>query len=336
MKQIWWHIRDSYDSEPSQSIRQVMDFITNDNEFRIIPPLSTVSNDNKMRINGNFYGLKVFARNSQLKELGYIWHDDCILCNIDLNRFPRPSSSLCIANPIFNDSRYRHVKIEVEYTIPIPTIADHYGDPELVHIINRIFSPKKKVSLKIKGQIQPEFTITLPKGWILSRKSDSIMCSLTYRKSDGSVEKIPNDDNEINGCPLEYRCVPENVDGRWKYSLLFYFPKDYFDEKSRDSSFELNYISAIAWDAFLLSIILPIIFTIVSSIILVCAVSKCFIPINFAPSVYLALAGMLLSFIFVYVSYYQNGYHLTRPSYFIGSFAITVAAIALGVLRCSM
>ena len=83
IKQIWWHIRDSYDSKPSQSIRQVMDFITNDNELKITPP-SSKDGDNKKQINANLYGLKIFARNSHPKELGYIWHNNSILCNIDL------------------------------------------------------------------------------------------------------------------------------------------------------------------------------------------------------------------------------------------------------------
>ena len=221
--------------------------------------------------------------------------------------------------------------MEVEYTIPEPEIKDHYGEPELVCIINRIFSPKKKILLEINGPIQPEFTIILPKGWALSQQPNLITCSLTYRKPDGSVQKWTDDE-----CSLNHHCVRENVDGYWKYSLLFNFPKDYFDEKSSNSHFELSYISAIAWDAYLLSIILPTIFTVVSLIILACAVSKCFIPINFAPTVYLTLAGMLLSFVFVYVSYYQNGYHLARPLYFISSLAITVVAVALGVLQCSM
>lgn len=72
MKQIWWHITDSYDTEPTQSMRQVMDFITNENEFPIILPfLQSATSGNEGRKNGNFYGLRVFARNSQLRELGY-------------------------------------------------------------------------------------------------------------------------------------------------------------------------------------------------------------------------------------------------------------------------
>lgn len=344
MKQIWWHITDSYDTEPTQSMRQVMDFITNENEFPIILPfLQSATSGNEGRKNGNFYGLRVFARNSQLRELGYIWHENCALCNIDLDAFPKPSSSFLIKETDPEAALYRHVKMEVEYTIPKPAIVNYYGDPELVKMINFCFSPKKKVFMQIKGQqIQPELTITLPKGWILSRRPRSrtcrfaIKCYVAYTNPEGSTHKLSNEDDAKVG-EYQIRChsASENVNGHWRYSLLFEFPDDYYKEDSKEFSFELNYISAISWDAFLLSTVLPFMFIIASSLISTFAILKWVFPISLDLSVFLTLAGMLLSFVFVYVSYYQNGYHLTRPHGFIISVMATVATVIIGLLQCN-
>ena len=228
--------------------------------------------------------------------------------------------------------------------VPVrPAIANYYGDTELEQIINLCISPKKKVFMQIKGQqIQPELTITLPKGWILSRRSGSrtcrfaIKCYVAYTDLEGSTHRLSNeDDAEVDEYQIRCHSASENVNGHWRYSLLFEFPDDYYKESSKEFSFELNYVSAISWDVLLLSAVLPFMFILASLLILIFALFKWFSPISLDLSVYLTLAGMLLSFVFVYVSYYQNGYHLTRPHVFIISVLTTVATVIAGLLQCN-
>lgn len=173
--QTWYHIEEFHQIKNSRKVRQVIDLITNDHEFKF---------DELNRT--KFVGIKVSARNDHNNEipfLDYTVKEDpeknfSIILNFDpLSRFPPVPEKFIIDDDNLKEKSLVQIKLEIEYILTeveenIP--EDETSFEKFISIIEKIgvfFLNIQKTSMSfiMEGQIQPEFYITVPKGWMIGK-----------------------------------------------------------------------------------------------------------------------------------------------------------------------
>lgn len=145
-----------------RKIRQVFDLITDEKKFYFS------SLDNK-----KFLGLKVISRNGPYKEIPFLEEISEKSYNIvfnlgDIEHYNKPIGPIIKDFELNNNSNLRHLKLEVEYIL-IDFAKTELSKTTIKDKIVNLIIPTKYKSFVIEGNIQPEFYITLPKGWIICK-----------------------------------------------------------------------------------------------------------------------------------------------------------------------
>ena len=309
IKQTWWHITDvSYFNYPSKRLRQVMDIYTNQN---ILP----------LRIASDFLGLRVYARNSFYNELAFTWNQggSQIFISLDLNSFPNVPNEL---NP---DSipNYKHTKIEIEYIISDKNLIPSERDGGLSKMIDRHLSPKFLSILRKEGELQPEIYITPPKGWEINSDGHSITTVFLWVEN-GVAQKLEDP---------EYMLFINSENGEKSYNYLF-DSNGYNGPNASGHNFEMNYLSSISNTSLLLSIVFPIGFLTISFVlgIFVFLSSRGIFQLNLGYTEYFGYLAIVVTYIYVYLSYVKEGYLFPKPIFAQTGVGYTILIIAIGII----
>jgi hypothetical protein len=344
IKQTWWHTEDIYSPNIGKKIRQVMDIYSDKDDFEFLLD--------------NFYFLeiRIMGRNSTRREIGFIEKNDVIVLNLDINSFP--SVQECDDDEIF---LLHHAKIEIEYIIIKNVHIEDYirsnlrSEAEIkcrnwysrfldfisrqyYKFIDKIIIPKKLSSLYIKGKIQPEVYITVPKGWKIS--GNSFFKKLLHPTVDHEGEKFsldcsfdPTDSNPQT--IRVYSPFVNKIEGKRKYSYLAVtddLKPFYNDPAGRIPCFNIYYQTEISIEIAAMAFI-PYFFLILSSVLLVKAFVPYFSGIN--SSFILPYLVILMSYSIFYGTLVKEDYDIPHKYWFtvilIYSLIVIVILLIIGM-----
>ncbi|MGV8087666.1 MAG: hypothetical protein ACP5NU_01230 [Methanomicrobiales archaeon] len=336
--QTWWHYVDIYYPNPAKEVKQVVDIYTDQKEIPI--DLSDI----------HCLGIKILARNSSNKEIAFVWdfNSQKVILNLELHHFP---------NAPIPYQYYKHVKIEISFLIvPFETYQEILSDnvsvqnnnnadseSEIVPNINYNYQqgpeiedffrdrrtfidtyiwPKKIAHLYNDEPIQPEFDISLPKGWEIIENGWYYFYKVKWRNNKGE-EKSEFEKDETPSVRW--------IDGQTRYNYLLKFNWDYYNPKSTEHEFEFHYVSQLTWPMVILSSIIPFGFFLFSFLILLFVDLQLFLPLVFSDAALLSLLVLLMSYLFAYLSFVKDGYIIPfqNRTAFIIIFALFIVVFTL-------
>jgi hypothetical protein len=298
----------------------------------------TAQSDIEIPLPREFQGLRVIARNSTLREVGYIWDPvkKVIILNIDLNAFP---VSIQNANYCTLPAA-KHVKIELEYEYPRADI-DRYYRPWFGWIIDKFFSPKMESYKVFKDEIQPEFTITMPRGWKIRDNGKDLVAYFQWKH---------NGKKKNHQILLKKPPMAKLENGKLVYSYLLN-PGLFNAPRTSDHIFSCRYRTELTWQVIMMSVIIPLTFTL-GSLTLVLNQFRQSFPSTFTElfriifignfhlesTAYFAILTLYGAFFFTYLNYVREGYYLPKQhAYLILSMVITLTATMCGIIfNCSI
>jgi hypothetical protein len=175
IEQTSWHFEEFYHPYPVRKIRSVIDILTDESEM----PLD---------LKAGFVGLKIVASNAYNTEIASLNYSvDAgasfdIIANLgQLDVFPAVPDSF---KKQFKDESIcdglKHVRLQIEYTSPAELVND-------INLLSNWFAPKRVGICEFSGEMQPEFSVTLPKGWVIS--GDSVFAAILDRPT---IQKLRN------------------------------------------------------------------------------------------------------------------------------------------------
>ncbi|MGL6298926.1 MAG: hypothetical protein ACRC1M_07160 [Methanobacteriaceae archaeon] len=145
VKQTWFHIYDCIGNPPSKKVRQILDIYTTKDYFCF-----------KKRKTG-FSNFNVFCHNIPLT---FIDFGDYIRISLGpMEKYSQVPGSKCGNIPKNDLSKYKHVKIDIEFSIINPYFE-----------INSLKSGYDSL-FKFNSKVYPEFHLNIPKGMQLDRNS---------------------------------------------------------------------------------------------------------------------------------------------------------------------
>lgn len=310
--QSWWHYVDIYCPHPAKEVKQVTDIYTDQREVPI--DLSDI----------HCLGIKILARNSSEREIAFIWDQQSqkVILNLELQYFPKAPHPY---------QHYRHVKIEISFLIvPFenafqgntnlqgPEIEDFFRTRWDKFIIDHWFWPKKIAHLYNNEPIQPEFDITLPKGWEIIEDGWYYFYKVKWRNLNGE-EKIEYEKEEIPSIRWN--------EGQVRYNYLLKFNWDYYNPQSTDHEFEFHYVSQLTWPLVILSSIIPLGFTLFSLFILFLVDLRLGIPLVFSDAALLSILVLLMSYLFTYLTFIKDGYNIPYQKWAATAFIFTLMVV---------
>jgi hypothetical protein len=287
IKQTWWHIEDIYDPNCGKKIRQVMDIYSDDPKMPIT-------------ISDSFLGLRIKSRNTPRQEIGFIWtrRGRKVNLNLNLRSYPRVFSS---HNPT-NIPNFKHIKLEIEYTLTNPAIENFVRTSLLQRFIDKYISPKKSSYQEINEEIQPELYINLPKGWVISEDGKDIKPIFIWTDSTGVTR--------VKRPKVEIPFITYN-DGK-KYYSYYFDTGGYNSKNSKNHLFICEYRSEQSWSIFSFSVLIPILFSLISLSMIICGILDFtnYMSIVQNVSIYLIFVATYATYIFTYLAYLKEGYNM--------------------------
>jgi hypothetical protein len=328
--QTWYHFEDIYFPRYGRKVRHVVDLITDDERY------SYRDLNNKF-----FLGLKIFSRNNQNREIPFLEGNNngeyTINLNFDpLTQYPDPDPDIIRNYPFLNGvSNLKHIKIEIEYILS-NVEEDAQEDLNLFERILKKFTLKRYFTISIGGHIQPEFYITLPRGFriqtgILSDGKKNfieggdveMVCKAEKAQRDGTIKK------KIISLKVDPPFVKNNL-GFVTYNYLI--NDRYYTRANRISQYydkivyEFTY-STSPYDVILGLSLLPLIFLFFSSMILP-GISECLLNNNlelkFGSQVGMSYLIVLLSFTYYYATLTNDDYNIPNRTVFIPAIGISI------------
>lgn len=172
--QTWFHISDRINKDTEgRHVKQVSDIATDESEFF-------------MKLPRSFVELRVSSRNST-DEFAFLDRNGQFYANFGhLDKFPN----------IDNNKDIHHLKIQVEYILTKPKFERYklrtgYG-----------------TSYKFEGPIQPEFSISVPRGLKINENKSSYLDAVLTQKSEIVIGSIEDDIFEVSNLihdPYEFK-----------------------------------------------------------------------------------------------------------------------------------
>ena len=312
-------------------------------------------------IGSEFVGLRVFARNCPSREIAFLEektdnNSTTLILNLDpLDLFPKPSVTLN------GNEKCRHVRIEIEYILINPEIPNLDVNNLKEIIWDKLF-PKKKSTVLLIGEIQPELYLTLPLGWRCREreKGKDFFKKLFHSRKNtegysvGMVCYI-NETSEVNSAiPLTPKVKTHNVlfnkpfikinEGKRTYNYSidadnFLTLKELISESKEntknhnvDVTFNFTYISKISTAVGIISLI-PYIFLVVSTLIL----GNWFLTLGFNTisgintNFIISYLILILSFSFFYYSLIKEGFNIPHKYFHMLIFCYSVMVI-IGII----
>ena len=293
-----------------------MDIYTNENEF-------------SFNLEGIYFlGIRIIGRNSTRHEIAFIEKEDKIILNLDINSFPAVRKR-------FGDDKLelRHAKIEIEYIIRNAFAEPFYRSNFFLNIIDR-FIPKKTSAINIKGKIQPEFYITLPKGWKMAGNTFfGKLFRPSIEKEGQAISITYNTNDQVKDLSI-FKPFVDRVDNKRRYSYLTDMTDIYTDGTDYSQiSFDCSYISQISGKIAFLSLI-PIFFLLFSLSLYYCLFSIILFdkPLIIEQGYCLSYLIVLMSYSFFYVTLIKEGYNMPGKYYFAIIVVISLISIFLTFL----
>lgn len=315
--QTWWHIEDIYFPVSGRRIRQVMDLITNE-------PTITIDSLSDCE----FLGLKAIARNVNNKELSFVERKEnskfTIIINLDpITQFPQ------YTNGEIEEGMYQ-VKLEIDYILTNVNFTEYnlkWRDK---------FFPKKYTTHEIQGRIQPEFYLTLPKGWRVSgkiREGDAIILKCFIETQSSTDINLSQTNKETIKLKLNEPFIKINDKNRIYYYLINDASYKELLEKTKlvnnnRVSFKLAYETMLSHEVVGISLF-RYVFAGFSFGILSVGYLKWIgkISYNFDCTIGTAYLIVLMGFAYFYSNLVDAGYEMPRRNDFIYIFVFSIIAI---------
>lgn len=324
IKQNWWHIGCIFTPQPGHNIRQVMDIhipLPNNNDI-LNPPI-------RFNIPNQFIGLRIYARNANNKEIAFLEGEG----NVDKNKIILIPILKLDDFPIITNKnvKYAHIKLEMEYILPNSVISNiKIAESFSQNIWILIKSPKKffkspiiTIQLLLKSlifnseatgylsvdnlicdnaQFQPEFYITVPLGWRISKRGER--CLLEAIINDNMAGGTKSEIIKL-GQPAVFRLH----DNKRKYN---YFPtnagsKLYMENVGHIDSMGIYYSASLSQQIRIFSTHIPIILNIIAiicfgySIFSDCKISTCL-------AISISFSILFLAYYYTYITLLHQGY----------------------------
>lgn len=336
--QTWYHIEEIYYPTLGRKIRQISDLITDDSKFYF-----------KKLKNTNFLGLKAIGRNNSNNEIAFLEEingdDFDIVLNFgDISKnFDVPIEDV-IRN--FKEEtiriKLRHIKFEIEYILT-KIEPDNLPDLSFKEWILEFFRPTKHMSFEMEGKIQPEFYITMPKGWRISNADKiegnnvGLKCYFQQNVPTPWVEiTIRNENNETDALKIDPPFI-KNTLGIRTYNYLI--NSDSFKELIRSPEYtqhekikyEFSYKSNLS-NSLVGIIYAPTIFLIISSILSYQIIRG--ITLNTTSVFGMAYLIVLLSFAYYYGTLINEGYQLIRKNFVIPVILFSILVAIVVIYKC--
>lgn len=323
IKQTWWHVEEIFHPHIGRKIRQVMDIYVNE---QFIP----ISLDSL-----KFLGFRVYARNLNNKELAYL-EDNCgsefkILVNLgSLDNYPIVSKTDDNYTSENNGIDLRHVKIEFEYILMNPDIEDQ-NETKISSRCFNFFRQKKEGNFSIRGNIQPEFYITMPLGWRIGKIDLFSLNSNLEGNQCVLIRKYDSLDKKPEQLKLEMPFISV-LEGKRKYNYLI---SDFVSDKSKSGvnnehfTYIFSYIAEMSNKIVGISII-PLFYLLIVGLFIM-SISYNYILyskiLNLGISTGLSYLISLLAYCYFYASFVKDGYYIPHKFYFMASIILSLFVI---------
>lgn len=316
-----------------------MDIFTDDSYMELDLPKIDKSK------NFTFVGLKTIARNANNKEIAFIEtiSNGDIKYLLNLNPIDMYPDAPTQYKNQYNEDFLKHIKLEIEYiltdieidtavkspwlsdTIPFIENILTLKVPLIAKIIRGIFQTKI-TTITMYGNIQPEFYITLPKGWNImetkkSQDINSYIVMLQKYKNGEFYEDLQLERPFIN-----------IIDRKKKYNFIATTSYSEVEKDHKDNQIKYNftYASILSFEIKFFTII-PFAFILMDSFFIYKAIKN---HLNEVSPLTVALGtGILIAFLsysYFYFNLGQEGYVIPLEKlYYVALFLTLVTAVLI-------
>lgn len=331
IKQTWWHIEEIYFPHAGRKIRQVMDIYIDEQYL----PISLDSNE--------YLGFRIYARNANNKELAYLEYkpssnsNNC--CNEDESYNLIVNLGSLIDYPAVEDEdneNLKHVKIEFEYIQMHPIIYEHINSG-FEKIICDYIRPKRLGFATIRGNIQPEFYVTLPLGWRIG----NVELLDTYTENEGTKCAFgEKQGSSIKIIELEKPFI-SIIDGKRKYNYVINNLAKTRPDANKKPVYAFSYLSVMSYKMVGLSLMphffLFVMFFITGEIVYNRIFNSCWLNLGL-PVAFSYLISML-AYCYFYTTFIKEGYYIPHSVAFkiasVGSLVLILFIICIELFLSS-